>query len=155
MLLSDYGLGTVLTSLSLAPSLFKPIPNYGTEALAALGTPDSNPQCLPHLDGLVVDCENGSPAAMVAMAVKTDYGSASTTAPPPSKTLTAGKNSESGFNVQDASCTVEPCNVPILSTAAFPPLDESRANIYRYRQQQGVNLGSWQVPCAAICEHSF
>ncbi|KAF7363339.1 putative dolichyl-phosphate-mannose--glycolipid alpha-mannosyltransferase [Mycena sanguinolenta] len=28
---------------------------------------------------------------------------------------------------------------------AFPPFDQAKATVYRYRQQQGVNLGSWFV----------
>ncbi|KAF9453631.1 glycoside hydrolase family 5 protein [Macrolepiota fuliginosa MF-IS2] len=41
-------------------------------------------------------------------------------------------------------CHVEPYNV-LVENPAFPPFDQTKANVYRYRQQQGVNLGSWFV----------
>ena len=43
---------------------------------------------------------------------------------------------------QDPGCYVEPYNAPPIDQD-FPPFDPSLASIYRYRQQQGVNLGSW------------
>jgi hypothetical protein len=149
MLLADYGLRTVLSSLSLASSLFKPTLNHGAEAVTpSLGTLDVSGSTIQHtlcislLDGLVANCENSSPAAPVAMAVVTPPVSNATSHS--SKTaLISGSNAGSIFEVQDASCTVEPYDIPILSNVAFPPFDETRANIYRYRQQQGVNLGSW------------
>jgi glucan 1,3-beta-glucosidase len=43
----------------------------------------------------------------------------------------------------DSSCFVEPYTAPMPLELTFPPFDEATANVYRYRQQQSVNLGSW------------
>ncbi|KAG5639515.1 hypothetical protein H0H81_000660 [Sphagnurus paluster] len=54
-------------------------------------------------------------------------------------------------NTKDASptsqdeCFVEPYNVPPIGNQAFKPFDPQMANLFRYRQQQSVNLGSWFV----------
>ncbi|KAF4576475.1 glycosyl hydrolase 5 (cellulase A) family protein [Pleurotus pulmonarius] len=42
-------------------------------------------------------------------------------------------------------CYVEPYVAASEPTIHFPPFNQEEANIYRYRQQQGVNLGSWFV----------
>ncbi|KAH9934661.1 glycoside hydrolase superfamily [Fomitopsis serialis] len=44
----------------------------------------------------------------------------------------------------------DPCTPPYYPALAvenqtFPPFDQAKANVYRYRQQQSVNLGSWFV----------
>jgi hypothetical protein len=45
-----------------------------------------------------------------------------------------------GFD--SATCYIEPYSAPVEGTI-FAPFDSVKANIYRYRQQQSVNLGSW------------
>ena len=49
-----------------------------------------------------------------------------------------------GFNVQ-GSCSPEPYLAPPVTDQEFPPFDSAKAAIFRYRQQQSVNLGSWLV----------
>jgi hypothetical protein len=44
---------------------------------------------------------------------------------------------------QNPDCYVEPYNTLPIEDQDFPPFDPNLASIYRYRQQQGVNLGSW------------
>ncbi|KAJ3493405.1 hypothetical protein NLJ89_g11028 [Agrocybe chaxingu] len=44
-----------------------------------------------------------------------------------------------------ADCSVGPYDAPPVLDQTFPPYDQTSANVYRYRQQQGVNLGSWFV----------
>ncbi|KAF8955450.1 glycoside hydrolase superfamily [Flammula alnicola] len=44
-----------------------------------------------------------------------------------------------------SSCNVEPYDAPEILGQDFPPYDQTTANVYRYRQQQSVNLGSWFV----------
>lgn len=56
-----------------------------------------------------------------------------------------GSTASSG-TLDDAACQVEPYDVAGPIDETFPPFDEASANIYRYRQQQSVNLGSWCVP---------
>ncbi|KII88646.1 glycoside hydrolase family 5 protein [Plicaturopsis crispa FD-325 SS-3] len=55
-----------------------------------------------------------------------------------------GSTASSG-TMEDAACQVEPYDIPGPIDETFPPFDEASANIYRYRQQQSVNLGSWFV----------
>jgi hypothetical protein len=43
----------------------------------------------------------------------------------------------------DDDCTVEPYDIPPLPVPALPSHNSVLFTIYRYRQQQGVNLGSW------------
>lgn len=46
----------------------------------------------------------------------------------------------------DSSCSwVPPYDAPPPEDQAFPPFDPAKATVYRYRQQQSVNLGSWFV----------
>jgi glucan 1,3-beta-glucosidase len=40
-------------------------------------------------------------------------------------------------------CSVIPYDPPPPANQAFAPFDAAAATIYRYRQQQAVNLGSW------------
>ena len=48
------------------------------------------------------------------------------------------------FNVQ-GNCSPEPYSAPPITGQEFPPFDSAKATIFRYRQQQSVNLGSWLV----------
>lgn len=43
------------------------------------------------------------------------------------------------------SCHVDTYNAPPVGMQDFPPFDADQAIVYRYRQQQSVNLGSWFV----------
>jgi hypothetical protein len=49
-----------------------------------------------------------------------------------------------GLNAQD-NCIPEPYSAPPITDQEFPPFDSAKATIFRYRQQQSVNLGSWSV----------
>jgi glucan 1,3-beta-glucosidase len=46
---------------------------------------------------------------------------------------------------RDTSCHVEPYDAPAIEDQAFTPFNQTEANVFRYRQQQSVNLGSWYV----------
>ena len=50
-----------------------------------------------------------------------------------------------GYNTQ-GNCSPEPYSAPPITDQNFPPFDSAKAAIFRYRQQQSVNLGSWLVP---------
>lgn len=43
----------------------------------------------------------------------------------------------------DPTCRVDPYYTSFPLNQTFPPFDETKANVYRYRQQQSVNIGSW------------
>ena len=68
--------------------------------------------------------------------------------------LDLGHNETSHMHMKDLSktdikaldvdpCHVEPYKAPPILNQKFPPYNETVAKIYRYRQQQGINLGSW------------
>jgi hypothetical protein len=44
---------------------------------------------------------------------------------------------------RDNSCAVDPYDENDIDDQTFARFDQTEANIYRYRQQQSVNLGSW------------
>lgn len=48
------------------------------------------------------------------------------------------------FKLQ-GECDPEPYSAPPITDLEFPPFDSAKAAIFRYRQQQSVNLGSWWV----------
>lgn len=48
-------------------------------------------------------------------------------------------------DMSDPSCHVEGYDPPPVGFQEFPPYDEQLATVYRYRQQQSVNLASWFV----------
>lgn len=50
---------------------------------------------------------------------------------------------QQNFNTQYDPCYVEPYHVPAPPEYPFDPYDEAKATIFRFRQQQSVNLGSW------------
>ena len=52
-------------------------------------------------------------------------------------------SSEDTGNVFAPGCAVQPYNPPPVGDQTFPPFDLAKANVYRYRKQQSVNLGSW------------
>lgn len=144
MLLSDNSLRTVLSSLSLTSSLFKPMPDFIAGAIDDSPPTIQGAQCIPFLVGFAGDCAN-VPEALAGIVVATDSAS-TTTSPSPNTALkvnrTAGPN-DPRIRMQDTACVVPPYDSPIIPTPLFPPFDDTRANVYRYRQQQGVNLGSW------------
>ena len=50
----------------------------------------------------------------------------------------------SSVSISDDSCSWMPrYNAPPLDDQVFLPFDQAKATVYRYRQQQSVNLGSW------------
>jgi len=44
---------------------------------------------------------------------------------------------------RDSFCDVEPYDPMPITDQTFPAFDKNVANVFRYRQQQAVNLGSW------------
>ena len=50
---------------------------------------------------------------------------------------------QSSLKDRDSICDVEPYDPRPITDQTFPAFDKNVANVYRYRQQQAVNLGSW------------
>ena len=133
MILSSSDVAALLAALGLTSSLFKPIPDLIGSLTAPLDGVVSAVDGittglgLPKLEdlplvGTILEAED-------PMRITNMYKSLSTT-----KT-----------HVVDSSdpCHVEPYDPPPVLSQTFPPFDSAKANIFRYRQQQSVNLGSW------------
>ena len=58
--------------------------------------------------------------------------------------------STSGGNAaaSGSSCTPDPYTAPPIEDQTFAPHDQTTMNVFRYRQQHSVNLGSW---CVLAC----
>ena len=135
MLLSSEQIASLLQALGLTSGLFKPIPDL----VGGLTAP---------IDGLV-DGVDGVLSGL-GLPKLTDL-------PLIGGILEAeDPNTEDGGIVKIAqivnaavsnSCYVEPYDPPPVLSQTFPPFDQTKANIFRYRQQQSVNLGSWCVSC--------
>lgn len=133
MLLSSEQVAALLQALGLTQSIFKPIPDLvgGLTApldgvvsavdgiIGGLGLPKL--EDLPLIGG-ILEAEDPNPNAATPM-----------------------KSPQPMNLVASNSCYVEPYDpAPILSQT-FPPFDQAKANVFRYRQQQSVNMGSWHV----------
>lgn len=132
MLLSADQVSALLNALGLTQSLFKPLPGLIGDLTAPL-------------DG-VVSAVDGIVGGL---------GLPTLTSLPIIGSLLDAKDTEAVNDVYSSlaltsdqisasdSCDVAPYDpAPVLSQT-FPPFDRSKANIFRYRKQQSVNLGSW------------
>lgn len=62
--------------------------------------------------------------------------------PVPLDPLASDQGGQVNISSKKAQCNVDPYNAPSFDVT-FAPFDPIRANVYRYRQQYSVNLGSW------------
>ena len=119
----------VLSGLGLVGALFKPVgplvDTVSSTVQPALG-PTVNPLIAPLGVSLIVSPPDHSNATDAA-------GNAAT----------AARNAQPTSSSQDPECLVEAYEVPPPTSLTFPPFDKDQATIYRYRQQQSVNLGGW------------
>lgn len=155
----DTGFAGLATSLSLAVANYKPIPQLPTASNSTSGKGGN--QLLPVGSGFR---GTGSAGAQQAFQVQTSsestafdqshpisqYGEPSVLYVPASSNSSANQLA-SKKTVGPGKCTVvqekyTPTGgsgaLPAPTFAAFDPV---QANVYRYRQQQAVNLGSWFV----------
>ncbi|KAI0093534.1 glycoside hydrolase [Irpex rosettiformis] len=128
MVLTARNFTALLQTLSLTQGLLKPV---------------------PLLSGLSVDRKTlvgGSTLAglMPPMGSSVDDNSDTGTSDPPRVASNSNDNDSSGDDNSDP-CSWEPYDSPPLTNQSFPPFDKYKAIVYRYRQQQSVNLGSWFV----------
>ena len=140
MFLYSDQLNALLKSLGLVGSLLKPVPSL----VGAITDPLQGP-----LNGVVsaVDGIGGS-LGLPPLESLPLIGSILIAEHPnnlkigdPYKSLSV--LSQEVLNAENVTCFVQPYDpAPVLSQT-FPPFDKAKANIFRYRQQQAVNLGSW------------
>jgi len=50
---------------------------------------------------------------------------------------------KTGGNANGQNCKHEDYNAQDVGDQEFPPFDQQASDLYRYRRQRGVNLGSW------------
>nr|XP_019010440.1 uncharacterized protein I206_04909 [Kwoniella pini CBS 10737]OCF49221.1 hypothetical protein I206_04909 [Kwoniella pini CBS 10737] len=131
----------VLSTLGLVSSIAKPIPVVGGLAgglLDSAGGVVSGVASGGALNGLLGGSANG-----IVAAVNIGDGNFSTASTDPSSDDSSGSTSD--ITAQDA-CSITPYSPPSpVLLESFAPYDANKALIYRYRQQQSVNLGSWFV----------
>ncbi|KAJ3519539.1 hypothetical protein NM688_g9287 [Phlebia brevispora] len=126
MQLTPGNLTALLQALSLTQVAFKPEPT-----------------------STVLDVEKGSQAGIVSLVANLSHEStaqldAASFHPGDSVTLdTVGDNGN--VYAQGNQCNVQTYNAPTVDFQTFPPFDQAKASVYRYRRQQSVNLGSWFV----------
>ncbi|KAH9901105.1 glycoside hydrolase [Cubamyces lactineus] len=127
MVLTTHGFTFLLHSLRLTQTLFKPVPQ---------DTPGTAHADLPAFAGTSKLSTTSTDPADPASLGATNYQ-----VQPAGNSFTAASQSSTA----SASCTVYPYGAPDLDEQVFPPFDQAKATVYRYRQQQSVNLGSWFV----------
>ncbi|WRT70121.1 uncharacterized protein IL334_007115 [Kwoniella shivajii] len=149
----------VLSTLGLVSSIAKPIPLVGGLAGGLLdsagGVVGSVGGSTGSLNGLLGGSTNG---IIAAVNIGDDYNSTNidsdsdTTNSTTTTTITSDNSTSSGGDVVSAqssdtsSCSITPYSPPSpVVLEGFAPYDANKALIYRYRQQQSVNLGSWFV----------
>lgn len=122
-----------LFAYDLTSIAYKPTPNWSGSGM----TPNST-----------FNSSQGAGGAIIAQASVVSHGA--------QHPLNANATHQAG-NASDAasaddftsttssSCYVLPYDAPAIGDQTFLPYDQTTANVYRYRQQQSVNLGSWCV----------
>ncbi|KAI0692384.1 glycoside hydrolase [Cytidiella melzeri] len=129
MQLTSGNFTALLQTLSLTQGLLKPVPLLG---------------------GLPVDSKtaaDGSTLAGLTSIGGTPGDTANMNITPLSTSDTPPEDSgpdDVGIEEKDP-CAWRPYNPPPLGPQYFAPFDRDKATVYRYRQQQSVNLGSWFV----------
>ncbi|KDQ60739.1 glycoside hydrolase family 5 protein [Jaapia argillacea MUCL 33604] len=127
MLLTSDKFASLLSSLSLTQGLFKPVPELLDSGFGSVLSPTVAPST--SISSSTIPTNKSS----LGFASKSHPGSALPISFIPTQVLD-----------QSGDCTVQPYNAPDIPQK-FVPFDQTRANVFRYRQQQSVNLGSWFV----------
>jgi len=130
----------ITQALGLVSSIAKPIPVVGGVGSGLVDT----------VGGLVnssVGSSNGALNGLLGggagiLAVGIDDGSASGSS---GGDITTYSDDSANAAGSDDSCAFEPYAPAPVALESFAPYDADRALVYRYRQQQSVNLGSWFV----------
>lgn len=131
MLVTTDAFSAVLHALGLTQGFFKPTPSLLASTENTAGSINGT---LPQAQNFpVVNSSNNLPSRA---------------------NLPDTVNNVQDMNQHGTSCYVAPYDVPTIGDQVFSPFDETRANVFRYRQQQSVNLGSWYVYILAMLAYS-
>lgn len=125
-----FDLTSILSALNLVESIVKPLPVVGGILGGVIGTADG---VLNSTLGTVDSTLSGILGGILLENV-TDTNAASSATDIPSSILS------------NLTCAVQPyVLLTPITVEPFAPYNASQAMVYRYRQQQAVNLGSWFV----------
>lgn len=133
MQLTSRNFTALLQTLSLTQGLLKPSP-----LLSGLSIDGKNSISGSTLAGLVSSSATFTGDSSGAQAHSVDKPHIASNSDP-------GDNDEDDIDGASDPCAWEPYDLPPLGPQSFLPFDKDKANVYRYRQQQSVNLGSWYV----------
>ena len=138
----------VTQALGLVSSVVKPIPVVGSVGSGLLDTAGGLVNStLGSSSGALNGLLGGGTGILAADVGKNGtFGMASADGTDDTADGAASDNStDSAMSAADDSCAIKPYAPAPVTLEAFAPYDASKALIYRYRQQQSVNLGSWFV----------
>ncbi|EPQ28427.1 uncharacterized protein PFL1_04253 [Pseudozyma flocculosa PF-1] len=152
----DSNFGTLASALSLAAANYKPIPQLPTsnssQPLSAISAGGDARQELGLGRGYSFKVQPADAASSYAATHSlADWGEPSTLYVPVDANGTVqGHEFKAGRKVGPGSCPYSEEYTPKggwqnLPPPVFPPFDPVKATVMRYRQQQGVNLGTWFV----------
>lgn len=134
MLFSSEQIAAILNALGLTQSIFKPIPDLVGGLTAPLGGLVNSVDGVTHGLGLssIMDLP------LLGGLFKEAQG------PFVNQNIFKSMSSARDHILSaDGSCVVNPYDPPSIVSQTFPPFDQAKATVFRYRQQQAVNLGSW------------
>lgn len=118
-------LATLLSSIGLLGALFKPIPGL-------LSTLEGTVNPLLSGLGLPIQLDVQSPNHTFQSANYSGYASL----------VSKNRGPTANLNLSLLNCQVSYESPPMVALT-FPPFDADKAKVYRYRQQQMVNLAGW------------
>ncbi|KAI0673044.1 glycoside hydrolase [Trametes maxima] len=124
MVLTAGNFALLLQSLRLMQGTFKPIP---TALTGSTGVPSQSKLAAPSTSDSDIPPSNADPGGNYQSHALGDIPGFG------------------GFSKAASDCNPQPYEPPDLGDPTFPPFDQAKATVYRYRQQQSVNLGSWFV----------
>lgn len=137
MLVTADGFSALLRTLGLSQGLFKPGTSFTSDSGYIVNTTSLG-------DGVDAVAPILNPSSLTVPNGTTHYVHKSY---PP---LSVDNHGASTINRRDKSCGAVQYTSPEVRYQEFPPYDETKASVFRYRQQQSVNLGSWLVSNSLI-----
>ena len=132
MLVTANGFSVLLRALGLSQGLFKPFPSV-----------TSGPGNLADASGFVGGIQALSPTS------NTSSLNISSSIASHNNSHTLSSHSAASIQRREYTCSDAQYNSPDVGYQKFSPYDQTKATVFRYRQQQSVNLGSWSVSPSA------
>lgn len=141
------GFNAIASGLSLAVANYKPIPELPTTSqLSAITNSSANQLKVSSGSQLTFETQALSGTSLATAKNVSEWGEVSLLYVP--KETPTSRVAAAGSTIGPGKCQIMDKYTPVGGWDALPPptfgkFDPVLANIYRYRQQQGVNLGAW------------